>query len=48
MFFPEFSEVNGLLVWRVEFGVFSCVFTLLFLLAPVELGRGCDWCVVMF
>jgi hypothetical protein len=49
MFFPEFSEVDGLsLVWRLAFGVFSCVFTLFFLLAPVELSRGCDWCVVMF
>jgi hypothetical protein len=48
VFFPEFSEVNGLLEWRVEFGVSSCVFILLFLLAPVELSRGCDWCVVMF
>ena len=49
MFFPVFSEVTGLsLVWRVALSVVSCVFTLLFLLAPVELSRSCDWCVVMF
>ena len=49
MFFPVFSEVTGLsLVWRVALSVVSCVFMLFILVAPVELSRGCGWCVVMF